>query len=476
MLSRFARSCLGLGLLAAVVGTPARAADSTRVEPGSGITFSTEDGSSSLNLGLFGQFRFQDLDRDQYQRSNLDETTPPFSTENIGGTEPSFQMRRLRVFARGSVYKPWITYKLELDLAANDEGLRSVFMPEWTFSSFSPSFPEIDIHAGNETKDNRTVKTVDFYVDFAPRTYAGVRLGAFKVPFGRQELVSDYKIQMTARSVASDLFAPSRDRGAMFYGGTPTRKIEWKVGAFNGTGLGQGQNLDHYLGYAVRLTAARKGPYLDLESVLDTEVPSGVRVQGGFSWYSSTDTPTRQDPRTPLGNVDDTRLEVDYEMFWKRASLTLDYYTRSIRVDAVGSATGRPGIDLPTSCTGAFLEGRLTCDQQGYNVQGGMMFGSRSELSARYSMVDYDKELSQDEVKEATLNFTRYLRKHALKWSVSASYFHLGINAQGSSAFKTKTSKVNSLDMTEFFLDPNAFPGLEADRNWLLTAQIQFGF
>ena len=35
------------------------------------------------------------------------------------------------------------------------------------------------------------------------------------------------------------------------------------------TVLAQGQNLDRYLGYAVRLTAAAKGPYLDVESVPD---------------------------------------------------------------------------------------------------------------------------------------------------------------------------------------------------------------
>ncbi len=453
-----------------------RAAEPVRVEPGNGVTFSSEDGNTTLNLGMYTQFRFQLLDQDQWRRSQFYEINPPFTVENIGATQPSFQVRRFRLFAKGSLYKPWITYKVEADLAGNDEGLRRVFIPEWQFSSASPSFPQLDIRAGQETQDNRTVKTLDAYIDVAPKPAAAVRIGAFKVPFGRQELVPDNLLQMTARSIASDQFAPSRDRGAMFHGGTPNRILEWRLGAFNGTGLSQGQNLDKTLAYAARLTAARKGPYLEVESVVDDAVTSGSRVQGGFSWYRSTDTPKRDDPRTPIGNVDDARFALDYEMLWKRANVTAEFYTRTVQVDAVGSLTGRPGIDLPKACLGAYLEGRLSCDQQGFYVQAGYLLGSRTELSARFSKTDNDKELADDERREWTLNLTHYLKGHALKWSVSASYFVLGVNAEGSSAFAVRTSKVNSLDMTEFFLDPTAFPGLKDDRNLLLTAQVQWAF
>ncbi len=456
--------------------TAVRAGETTKLDPGNGITFSTEDGSSTLNLGFWTQFRFQLLDQDQYRRSNFVEITPPFSTENIGVPQPSFQIPRLRVYLRGNLYKTWITYGLQLDLAGNDEGLREVFIPEWQFSSATPSFPQIDIKAGNETKDNHTVKTLDAYIQFAPTTAAGARLGQFKVPFGRQELVPDPQIQMTARSIASDQFSVGRDRGAMFVGGTPTRRIEWRVGAFNGTGLSQGQNLDKYLGYAARLTAAKEGPYLDVESIPDAGVDSGMRIQGGVGWYQSSDTPKRQDPRVPLGNVDDVRLSADFEMFWKRADVTLEYFTRTITVDAVGSVTGRPGIDLPTACLGAYLEGRLSCDQTGYYLQAGWMLGKKFELSARYSKVDNDKQLDDDERAEYTLNFTHYIRTHALKWSASVSLFRLGVNAEGSSGFATKTTKVNGQDMTEYFLVPGAFPGLAADRNVLFTAQLQWAF
>ncbi|MBZ5637191.1 MAG: OprO/OprP family phosphate-selective porin [Acidobacteriia bacterium] len=466
----------GIASFAAMLVTAVKAAEPVRVEPGNGVTFSSDDGSTTLNLGMYTQFRFQLLDQDQWRRSQFYEVVPPFTVENVGVTQPSFEVRRFRLFAKGSLHEPWITYRVEADLAGNDEGLRRVFIPEWQFSSASPSFPQLDIRAGQETQDNRTVKTLDAYVDLAPRTAAGVRIGAFKVPYGRQELVSDYLLQMTARSIASDQFAPSRDRGVMFYGGTPNRVIEWRLGAFNGTGLSEGQNLDKTLAYAARLTATSKGPYLDVESVSDASVTSGSRIQGGFSWYRSTDTPKRDDPRTPIGTVDDARFAADFEMYWKRANVTAEYYTRTIQVDAVGGLTGRPGIDLPKGCLGAYLEGRLSCDQQGYYVQAGFLFGPRSELSARYSKTDNDKELSSDERSEATLNFTRYIKGHALKWSVSASYFKLGVNAEGSSAFAVKTSKVNSLDMTEFFLDEAAFPKLDSDRNLLVTAQLQWAF
>src|SRR5882672_5931489 len=37
------------------------------VDPGNGVTFSSGDGNYSLNIGFFGQFRAQYLDRDEFR-------------------------------------------------------------------------------------------------------------------------------------------------------------------------------------------------------------------------------------------------------------------------------------------------------------------------------------------------------------------------------------------------------------------------
>ncbi|HEX4826567.1 MAG TPA: porin [Candidatus Polarisedimenticolaceae bacterium] len=447
--------------------TPAHAANVT-LEGGQGVTVTSDDGDTSINLGFYTQFRFQVVKRKYlWRRSNPGEAFPPFSVENFGRTEPSFQMRKARVYASGTILKKWFNYKVEVDLAGNDEGLRHVFIPPVFTVGGASDFPGVDITAGPSDQDGRTLKLLDAYVDFTPQPYARVRVGQFKVPYGRQELVSDNKLQMTQRGIVSDFFAPSRDRGVMFHGGTDTQRVQYKLGVFNGTGLAQAQNLDTSLGYAARVTMTTSGPFLDLEDIVDQPPSHGVRVQGGLAWYSSTDTPVRQNPVIPESDIRNTRYEADLGIFFRqRANLFLDYYSRRYSVDQ--------SFDLPTSCYGAFIQGRFSCDQMGWAVQAGIALDSKlnHELSLRYNALDYDRDLNDDRSTEATLNYAYYMFKHTLQLSASVSYFEVGQNAAGSSAFAVK-----SANPTADFFDPTQFaPALTGDKNWLGVIQLQWTF
>ena len=457
--------------LAAVVCSgflvPARAAN-VSVEGGQGFTATSDDGETSINVGFYAQFRFQVVKRKYlWRRSNPAETFPPFSIENDGRAEPSFQVRRARLTAQGTILKKWFNYKVEVDFAGNDEGLRHVFIPPVFTVGGASDFPGVDIIAGASDQDGRTVKLLDAYADFTPKAYARFRVGQFKVPYGRQELVSDNKLQMTQRSIASDFFAPSRDRGFMFHGGTDTQRVQYKLGVFNGNGLNTALNLDTSLAYAARISMTTSGPFLDIEDVIDQPPSMGVRVQGGIAWYTSTDTPIRANPQIPESDVRNTRYEADLGIFFgQRGNILLDYYTRRYSVDQT--------FDLPTSCYGAFIQGRFSCDQSGYTVQGGVVLGKNrvQELSLRYSGIDYDRDLDDDKSTEATLNYAYYLFKHTLQLSAAVSYFEIGQNAAGSSAFAVK-----SANPTADFFDPASFnPSLTDDKNWLGVIQLQWTF
>jgi hypothetical protein len=93
--------------VACVLATGVSFADATvKVEPGQGVTVASEDGETSINVGFYGQFRFQVIDRKNlWRRSDLVQAFPPFSVENVGRTEPSFQVRRFRLYAQGTVLK-----------------------------------------------------------------------------------------------------------------------------------------------------------------------------------------------------------------------------------------------------------------------------------------------------------------------------------------------------------------------------------
>jgi hypothetical protein len=453
--------------VACVLATGVSFADATvKVEPGQGVTVASEDGETSINVGFYGQFRFQVIDRKNlWRRSDLVQAFPPFSVENVGRTEPSFQVRRFRLYAQGTVLKKWFGYKVEVDLAGNDEGLRRVFIPPVFTVGGASDFPGVDVTAGQSDQDGRTLKLLDAYLDITPKPYAKIRAGQFKVPYGRQELVSDNRLQMTSRSIASDFFSPSRDRGAMFYGGTDTQRVQYRVGAFNGNGLARTQNADTALAYAARLTATSKGPFLDVEDVIDQ--PEGFHIQGGLAWYTSTDTPVRANPQIVESDVRDTRYEADLGvLFGQRANILLDYYTRRVSVDQT--------FDLPASCYGAFLEGRFSCDQTGYTAQGGALFGKEKahEISVRYSSIDNDRDLQDDRSTEAALNYAHYFFRHTLQLSATVSYFKVEVNAAGSSAFAVK-----SANPTADFFDPASFsPALTDDKNLVGLLQVQWTF
>jgi hypothetical protein len=463
------RGVRGFAAAIGVCATTFRAAHAqttVNVEPGQGVTVASEDGNTKINVGFYGQFRFQDAYRDVWRRSDLNQTFPPFTVENVGETDPTFRVYRLRLYAEGSVWKVWMRYKLELDLAGNDEGIRSIFIPPVFTSGGSSDFPGVNVTQGVQDQDGRTVKVLDWYIDLSPKPAARVRIGQFKVPYGRQELVPDNKLQMTSKSVASDFFVPGRDRGVVFYGGTDTQRVQYKVGVFNGNGLTRATNIDKTLAYGARLTATSSGPFLDVEDVIDQPPSLGTRVQAGVAWFQTTDTPVRLNPQVPVSDIQNSRLEGDVGIFFRqRWNLFLDYYQRKYEVEQ--------GFDLPVSCYGAFIQGRLSCDQTGYSVQGGVRLGrtDHHELSARYSWIDNDRDLNDDEISEATLKYAYYFFKHTMQVSVSASYVTFGLNAAGSSGFLVKAANT-----TADFFDPAAFPGMTGDNGYVGIIQFQWTF
>jgi hypothetical protein len=435
---------------------------------GNGLSFASSTGDFSFRVGFWGQFRFQLFDRDQYRRTSRTILTPPIPIENIGQTQETFDIPRLRLYFAGNAFKPWLTYRLETDLVADAQGLREVFIPPCDPIAGCNS---VLIRAGTESLDGRTVKLVDFYLDGAPLVAAGFRVGQFKVPHSRQELVSDPRLQMTTRSIASQFFAPGRDRGIVLKGATPkNQRIGYQVGAFNGTGLVSKNNVDSTLAYDFRLTMSSQGPYLDIESLIDAP-PDRFHAQGGVSWYNTRmRTGASSDPTALLGDIQDRRVAADIQLFWHRhANLLAEYYEGNIRVDDAIQQR------MQFICFGAYNQGLLTCDQKGYYVQGGATIGERSEISARYSLVDADRDLDRDRQIEETLNYTYFFRRHALRWSTSLTSLTLEVNAPGSSGLAVQQGDA-SIPIISPFPNPEAFPGLDDDHNTLFITQLQWAF
>src|SRR3990172_7302818 len=138
---------------------------------GKGFYLKTKDDKWLLTFGARFQFR--------YTLNNVDEG----SGEERDDTQ-TFTIKRARFYWAGHAYEPWLKYKIQLDAAKDD------------------------------------VEMKDWYIDITKYKYASLRLGQFKVPYGRQEINSSGDLQFVERSDVSDEFTPSRDIGLSFYGAT----------------------------------------------------------------------------------------------------------------------------------------------------------------------------------------------------------------------------------------------------------------
>src|SRR5262249_1206683 len=94
-----------------IAGSPLRAEETEgskkSVGGGEGVSFSSDSGDFPLQLGFWGQTRFQAYDRDQWRRTDRSDLTPPIPVENVGLTQYNFDLPLLRFYLRGSMFKPW---------------------------------------------------------------------------------------------------------------------------------------------------------------------------------------------------------------------------------------------------------------------------------------------------------------------------------------------------------------------------------
>ncbi len=76
----------------------------------------------------------------------------------------------------------------------------------------------------------------DYYVDYVPYDFFGIRVGQFKVPYLHQQLTSSTKQQFVDRSLATGFFDFGRDLGVDFHGAIWPDGMQYDVFLMNGDG------------------------------------------------------------------------------------------------------------------------------------------------------------------------------------------------------------------------------------------------
>jgi hypothetical protein len=146
-------------------------------------TFDTDN--SELNLSTMVQVRFTENDPE------------------IGDSKGSFRIRRIETKLDGWIYNKNLQYELNVDFA----------------------------------KSSSMLNDANLNYDFFGTKSLMLKVGQFKVPFGREELDSSSSLNFVDRSIVSSEFFKGRDIGLQVWGRALSNQIEWRAGIFNGAGI-----------------------------------------------------------------------------------------------------------------------------------------------------------------------------------------------------------------------------------------------
>jgi len=334
----------------------------TTVDPTKGfVTF--KSGDNSLTMGAWGQFRMTVDDREQF---SADTDTAGTGYLKNDGASVAFSIPRLRFYILGTVFKPWMRYKIEIELA----NLKS------------------------DTKVNlNNGRVTDAYVEFAKSAYATVRAGQYKVPFGLEELTSDTKLEFIDRSIASAKFAPGRDIGLMLSGQFFDKKFGYQAAAFNGAGQNNPQDDKAFL-YTARVVYDPLGEYKLLEGAVDD--PQKNLLHFGLA-YRLGEVPRGLSSVGVFQNPNDEKA-LGFEAAWKykRFYAMGEYF---MQTDAQKNPAVGPNIDA-----------------DGFDVQFGVFVVPKSqEIAARYAEVEPDKDVADATQTEMRLVYGYYWKAHNMK-------------------------------------------------------------
>jgi phosphate-selective porin len=369
--------------VAALAAVPAFAADEekpqTSVDASKG-GFTVKSGDNSLTFGAYAQIRVLAEDRELGDNDLAGSTG--FGAED--GWSPAFDVTRIRLSLRGTMYKPWLKYLLSYELS--------------------------------RTSGENSSKVKDAYLDFAANPMASVRVGQYKVPFSLQELVGDQYQQFVDRSITNAL-AVSRDTGMMLHGTTTAKAFGYQAGVFNGSGESNRQD-DQSLMYAARIWFDPFGEYQIREGSNDAPDKNllhvGLAYRGGEAARGGDTYPSGGSTLRVFENADNqTALNLELGWKWKSLFATGEYFTVTTEQQNPAPATA-------------------DVDSDGWHLQAGWMaVPEKLELGLRYATLDADNDVDDDAVTEARIGLNWFWKSHNLKLQSDLGQLEYEPNAPG---------------------------------------------
>jgi len=364
-----------IALALVVVARPLRAVDS-QSQPFAGwdrkFTLQSADGRFTLNFGGRLQTYYEALRADPATDRVINGST--FSEKPLTEGTSLFRIRRARMVMDGNLYDPALRYEMQLELAGSSATLKRA------------------------------------YVNWKQNDALQFRAGRFKAPFGRQQLVSIFKQQLTERSLASNEFTQGDDDGVMVWGMPRHGVFEYYLGVFNGDGPNKNSQQDSRNQWFARAVWSPRGRFASSESSLGfSPAPQwsfGVNAGVNGGWlFDVNGKPGVQGPMQSCRNGtciidhgDDASIQsagIDAAFTWNRFSSTGEWFER--RIDPAQKSL-------------------RSVDANGWYVQTGWFVQpEKSEAGLRYGVVDFDTRIRNDSSREVSAFFNHYIHGHNYK-------------------------------------------------------------
>ncbi len=315
--------------------------------------------------------------------------------------ESSFLIRRARMKFSGWAVNPNLAYKIELALSNRDLGEK---------------------HDFGETNEAPKI-VLDAVVKWKAHKNLTIWAGQTKLPGNRERVVSSQALQMVDRSLVNSVFNVDREMGVQLRG-----KFDVGVGIVKpivSWSFGEGRNITdaniggfHYIGRVEWLPLgefANKGDYFGAD--LKREKTPKLALAGSYSMNNGAPRQKQSGRFLTVTDADGNEGYLSNDLQTIFADMMFKYNGFSLMAEYAHKIVADKEVREEQDLRALILDdnGRSYYTGSGLNVQAGYLFKKNIEVSARYTNVMPDTDISFSGVEEYTLGLSKYIVGHALK-------------------------------------------------------------
>lgn len=366
---------------------------------GSGFNYVGKDSSFTMCFGI----RFQTLMLGSWNVQDDD-------FGRVGDFSSSFSLRRSRLKFDGCILSPRFTYKMEFGLTQND------------------------MSGGNDKEHGFAPRYIlDAYVDWNFYKNFSLKAGQAKLPGNRERVISSANLQLVDRSLLNTRYNIDRDIGIQLSHHFKIGK-QFLVREIASFSQGEGRNISgNNIGgydYTFRLEALPFGKFSASGDYIGAAIKreSTPKLSIGLTYDVNNNAPrSRGQNGSFIYNLDGSYAGKTLNTIF--ADLMFNYKGLSVMAEFANKTTSDGIAEVYDHVTDSIQIGTYYIGT-GFNIQAGWMFMNNIELCARYTHINPNPTLANEQ--EYTFAVSKYIVGHKLKIQTDISYRQSGFDGNKS--------------------------------------------